>query len=266
MLALLASGSCASAVDRGEAFLEADNLVGAEQEFRAALLDDPEDPRALYGLGWTYHLAGESGPAQDAFTQLVRFHPDNALGHRGLGSVRMARGDLPGAREALQTAVKLAPDDVRAGQSLALLELNAGDPTEALARIDAVVAREPQSSELLQTRAMILLRSGDAAAALAWSDKALDAATTPRQRATAGITRARAIMTESDGRVDADHCDGAPAVYAWLQAADTQLDVVELTGVHGMETSEARHEIRRRRGYVSGVCPAKGTSTASNPG
>ena len=250
--------ACTGDVGRGEAALAQDDFVGAEQAFRAALLDDPADADALYGLGWTFYMAGEHAAADDAFQQLVRLHADSSLGYRGLGSVAASRGDLKAARKHLEDALARAPDDARTLQSLALVDMREGDYEQALRRVDQLLQGDPRSSELLQTRAAILLRSGRWEEALAAADAALAAAEPGRPEATARLTRAHALMAASDGRVSRDNCiDTAAPVLSWLEAADRELDQCQAAGIHAAEIADARRDVGRRRAFVYAACPAR---------
>ncbi len=251
--------ACTSAVDRGEEALGRDDFVGAEREFRAALESDPTDAQALYGLGWTFYMAGEQPAANDAFEQLVRAHPESPLGHRGLGSVAATRGDVPAARKHLEAALALAPGDARTLQSLALLDMREGKYDDALSRLDIILAQEPSSPVAHQTRAAVLLRASRPEEALAAADAAVSNATTPRERATAQLTRSHALMATSDGRIGRDNCSDAVAVRAWLDEADAELDRAQAAGIHALEVADARREVRRRRAYLDATCPAGAT-------
>ncbi len=254
ILALLLA--CSSAVERGEEALSHDDFVGAEREFRAALEADPADAQALYGLGWTFYMAGEQPAAEDAFVQLTRAHPESLLGHRGLGSVAAARGDVPAARKHFEAALVLAPTDARTVQSVALLDMREGKYDAAVSRLDALLALEPEDTVAHQTKAAVLLRASRPEDALAAADRAVSSAGTPRERATAQLTRAHALMASSDGRVGRDNCGDAGPVRAWLLEADAELDRAQAAGIHALEVADARREVRRRRAYLDASCPA----------
>ena len=263
MTALWASlfllGACGGPLLRGEAALVADDLLTAEESFRAVLAASPDDADALYGLGWTFHLAGEEDAALDAFTRLARLHPERASGFRGLASVRLAKGDLPGAREQLTRAHAVAADDVAVMQSWVILELASGDAKAALERADAAVRMHPDRSPLQQARAAALLTAGRASEAREVAAAAVAAASGGRELAAARITWVDSVLRESDGRVDADRCaETSPAVVGWLDAADSVLDHVESSGVHRGQVLEVRKQVRRRRGYIEDLCTRGG--------
>mgnify|MGYP003394525742 CR=1 FL=1 len=250
--------ACQSAMDRGELALQRGDLLTAEQEFRAALADNPDNPEAIYGVGWTFHLAGERGAARDAFEQLAARFPESALGYRGLGSVLMAQGEFGAARTQFTLALQRVPNDTRTTQSFALLELAEGRTEDALRRIDSAIAVEPDSSELHQTRSAILLQMSRTDEALAAIESASQLADTPRAISSVEITRAKIIIGHASARVDGQHCDGVSAVLAWLDQADRTLDVAQATGVNSDQVATTRADLRRRRGFVEDACTGKG--------
>lgn len=257
LLFLLAA--CAGNVDRGEAALAADDLLAAEDAFRAALDANPDDPDALYGLGWTFHLAGEEDAALDAFARLSRLHPSRADGYRGVASVLLGRGDLPGARAQLVLAESAAADDAALMQSWVILELASGDAAAALARADAGIARHPDVSPLLQARSAALLTAGKPAEAREAAERAVAVAEPGRELVAAWITWVDAVLRESDGRLDPENCAATSApVVAWLDAADDVLDRAEAAGVHRSKVVEARRQVRRRRAFVEDACSGVG--------
>ena len=247
--------SCSTAVERGDAALERDDLLSAEREFRIALDAAPDDPDALYGLGWTFHQAQETGPARDAFARLVKVHPALPQGYRGLGSLFASEGNLPAARVQLELALGVAPDDPAANQSLALVELGESKPADALARLERAAAAHPDRSELDHTRAVALLALGRAEDALAAAEVAVQRATSPRGLTAARITWVEAALQTSDDRIDPAACpETAPPVRAWLDAADHVLDEAEASGALRQITADMRRQVRRRRAFVEDTC------------
>ena len=257
MIALVLLFACEGPVERGNRALQEDDLLRAEREFRAALDGDPTDAEALSGLGWTFHQAGEDGPARDAFLSLIASHPELPGGYRGVGNLLLSQGQLPGAREQLKKAVELAPEDPAANQSMALLELAEGKPADALARVEALLGADVDQGELQQTRAVALIRLERPAEARTAAQLAVNSAAGPRALAAARITWVQAVLTESDGRVDGDRCgETAGPVRAWLDAADHVLDQVEAEGALRSTELDMRKQVRRRRAFIEDECPS----------
>ena len=230
MLALALAGCARFDAREAQSALDRGDLVQAEAAWRRALDRDPEREDALYGLGWTLHLAGERELARAAFEQLDRAHPTSPLGQRGLGSVALSERNVALARSRFEEALRRAPGDPAVRQSLALLALTTGDTAIALAQLDARAATDTA-----------LVHAADAA---------------PRVRAQVGVVRARTLLAATAGRVRDDDCDGtAPPVLTWLDAADRALDEVEAGGVVVPELYGIRRAVRRQRLRVRELCP-----------
>lgn len=257
MIALLALLlACHGDRARADAALARGDLAEAETRYRAALDADPESVDALYGLAWTWHLAGRADLAREGFEQLVRAHPDSALGYKGLGSVAMSEGNGPLARARFEEALTRAPDDVAIRHSLGLLDLSLGEPARALATFDVLITAAPDRAELHIARAAALLALDRDEEALDASARAIAAEGGPRVKAQARVTRARALLAASAGRVDAKDCAGtARSVYAWLAEADRELDEAQAGAGLVPELTEVRRLVRRRRGAVDDACP-----------
>jgi tetratricopeptide (TPR) repeat protein len=258
ILAVALAGCARFDAREAQAALDRGDLVQAEAAWRRALDRDPEREDALYGLGWTLHLAGERELARGAFEQLDRAHPTSPLGQRGLGSVALSERNVVLARSRFEEALRRAPGDPAVRQSLALLALTTGDTATALAQLDTLVQEFPDRAELHLARAEALVAQKRFDEARAATDTALvhaaDAA--PRVRAQVGVVRARTLLAATAGRVQDDDCDGtAPPVLTWLDAADRALDEVEAGGVVVPELYGIRRAVRRQRLRVRELCP-----------
>ncbi len=247
--------ACAGPVERGEAALAKDDLFSAEKEFRQALDADPQNSDALYGLGWTFHKAGDRDAARDAFAQFVRLHPELPAGYRGLGSVLAGEGNLAGARDALSKALERAPQDAGANQSLALVDLAEGKAADSLARLDVLAQAGVQTSELSQARAAALVQLGRTQEAMEVAGESIVSADSTIALASARLTWVEAMLQHSDARRDPDRCGIiVPALDAWYDAADHVLDQVQASGALRAPVVDARREVRRRRGWLEDAC------------
>jgi predicted Zn-dependent protease len=231
-------------------------LAEAEQEWRAVLALEPGRAEALYGLGWTLHLAGKPELAREAFQQCVDANPADHLGYKGLGSVAMGEGNTALARRRFEEALARAPGDPAVRHSLALLDLAQGNPTAAVTAFESLIQEDPDRAVFRQGLAEALLAAGRPAEALDAATAAAGASTDDRTRALSELTRARAILASLAGRVDPTDCAGtAPPVYTWLEEADRALDQVEAAGVPVPEVLGTRRSVRQRRGWVDDTCP-----------
>ncbi|MES2642565.1 MAG: tetratricopeptide repeat protein [Myxococcota bacterium] len=257
--------SVARRVAAAQHALDRSDLVAAEAAWRAVLADDPGRADALYGLGWTLHLAAETDAAREAFQQCVEAHPQSPLGYKGLGSVAMAEGNPTLARRRFEEALARAPGDVAVRHSLGLLDLSSGAADAAVTTFTALATEHPERAAFQQAL-------GEALVVVGRPEEALEAATRAvalaedddRGRALAQLTRARAILAATGGRVDPADCGGtAPPVYTWLVEADRALDDAEATGVPLPELVSARRAVRQRRGGVDDECPGERVSAES---
>lgn len=243
-------------LDAGHAALERGDLPTAEAAWRRALDRDPANADALYGIGWTWHLAGQKDAARGAFQQLVTLHPESPLGYKGLGSVALAEGNPGVARQRFEEALTRAPGDPAIRQSLALADLAAGDAATALPLFEALVAEDPGRIEAQTARAEALLALGREQEAVDAARAAVALDPGGRAEVVARITLARALVAATRDRVaPADCATTAPPIYAWLEEADRVLDEAEATGIRAPDLPETRRAVLRRRGAIDDLCP-----------
>jgi tetratricopeptide (TPR) repeat protein len=258
MIWLLACTGCGIAgnLETGKEALQRGDLVTAEAAWRAVLDKEPTHPEALYGLGWTWHLAGSEDAATEVFQRCIELHPELASCYRGLGSVAMAEGNLGAAKAKFEQALKLTPQDISIRHSLGLLELARGNGKAALEIFDALIAEAPERAELHQARAEALLSLKRSQEAVEAANKAVALAKEPRAKALALMTRSRALVVATVGREDRSRCqETAPPIYVWLEEAEKSLDEAIALGVPVPELTDARRSIQRRRGALDDLCP-----------
>lgn len=259
----LIMGSLRGDLREGEAAIAAGRPDLAEAAFRRALTRDPNNERAMYGIGWAWHMAGEEDEAREAFSLLAEVHPDSPLGYKGIGSVWMAQGNAKEARASFEVALAKAgdgPDALKIEDSLALLALSGRDGAAALAAFDALLLRDADRAEFHWGRAEALLLLNRGEEAMTEADEAVRCAegTGARLQGMALITRARTLLEVSGGRVDAASCvQTAPPVYAWLAQADRDLDQAQALGMDLPSIQGVRRTVLDRRGKVDDACPGQ---------
>lgn len=249
-------------LEEGERAVASGRPDRAEAAFRRVLSADPNNELAMYGIGWAWHLGGQDDQAREAFNLLRQIHPDSPLSYKGLGSVWMGEGNTKEARRSFEQALKLAVnlpdyDTVAIENSLALVDLSSRDGDAALAAYDALVQKNPERPEFHLGRAEAMLMLGRNDEARAASDDAVTRS--PDEGvvlANSLVTRARALLAASGGRVNSSDCKNtATPVYTWLNAADHDLDRAESLGVAVPSIPNVRRSIRERRGGVDDACP-----------
>jgi len=97
----------------GEAILQdsrqAPALTDAENEFRAALAENPADAHAEYRLGTICSLRRDYKTAIEYYLRALQIQPDNVYAHQELGAAYIKIGEPEKALEQLLTATRLDP-------------------------------------------------------------------------------------------------------------------------------------------------------------
>lgn len=261
-------GACSTNwyLDRGEDAVHAMDLVQAERAFRSALAREPDNPQALYGLGWTYHIAGHGDEAREAFERCIQVAPESELGFKGLGSIALAQGNLDVAQGRFDQALQLAPTDPSVRNSLALLHIRAERYEQALEVYSTLEAEGLLAPEGAIGQAEALLRLDRLDEALATVESALDkGAPSPRQATLLHTLRARVLHASTTGRLDDQRCaETAPALLAWLDEADRSLDMAEALELDLESLLAVRREVHQRRKLVLGRCPEQRVSAVGD--
>ncbi|RED11094.1 tetratricopeptide repeat protein [Pontivivens insulae] len=114
-------------VDRGEAALEADDLILAVEHFTAAIDHAPGHAQAWNGRATTFYLQGEYALALSDIRMVLALNPQHFGALTGLGFTLEAMGDFVRAEEALRYAQDVNPHSESVVEALERLELlNAG--------------------------------------------------------------------------------------------------------------------------------------------
>lgn len=142
----------------GEAMLSngknADSTKSAEEEFRAELAIDPENPDALFQLGQIAYEHNDIDGAAKLFNESLNSRPSFPEAHVALAKICSDRNHDAEAIAHLETAIALAPGDRTAHYRLAQLYKKAGDSVKADQQFE--LARKLAASE---NRAMPLSES-----------------------------------------------------------------------------------------------------------
>lgn len=257
LLALMLACGSSWQIDRAEQALRGGDLVAAESRYRRVLDAEPDNVAALYGVGWVYHLSGDTDRAREFFKRCVRVAPSDYRGYRGLGSIAMAEGNVLSAEEQLKRALELAPDEPRVLGSLGLLYLSSDREDEALALLQRARDADPSRGESGYNLAEAQLRLGRPDEALNTIEDALNARIEEeRFRGLLLELRARALVSTTAGRVDPTRCaETAPPVLAWLDRADRALDQAAALNVNLPNLPATRRLVHRRRSAVTEQCP-----------
>ncbi len=241
---------------RGQQAIVQMDLPRAEKAFRSALAREPDNVDALYGLGWTYHLAGYGEEARDTFDRCVQIAPDRALGYKGLGSVALVAGNLVVAKERFEQALQRSPADPAILNSLALLHMRAERVEEALAIYEGLEPGAADPAELATGHAEALLRLDRLEEARALVEDALESE--PESVRTKGLLlmlHARVLLASTAGRLDSSRCEQTLApLLAWLVQAERSLDRAELLSLVPPDLDQVRGQVRQRQRALDRIC------------
>jgi len=143
------------------------DLIKAEQEFKAAVKLQPGSEEAVTMLAYLYNDEGDSKRAAQVLTDVAA--PDRtAKLYSALGYTYEQQHDYPKAIDAYRNAVKLDDDNLEARRGLAQNLLNDNQSDAALEQFRAIVDADPHDAPSYLRMAEIYRRTGN-------FDKALEA-------------------------------------------------------------------------------------------
>jgi len=100
--------------------------------YRKALLIDPRNPEALFGLGLTLHDVGDLEQAYSYLEQARRYRPRDARILTHLGLVLFKLGNLAAAQDRIAQAIRLDPKAADAWNNLGVIQRKLGRIAEAV--------------------------------------------------------------------------------------------------------------------------------------
>lgn len=123
------------------------NPVGGNwhPEFEQAVRDNPDNVKALDGLGYIYCCQGRFGEAVEAYQAAVRIDPDSAIAQFGLAEVFRKQHRNDDAIDQYSLALKLDPNLANAHYELAALYGAKHDDADAISQLQETVRLEPDS-------------------------------------------------------------------------------------------------------------------------
>ena len=210
----------ANALDASGRFDEAIGL------YRRILQVQPNDAKAHYNLGKTFHAQGALHKAETHYRKALSIEP-RAESHDGLAHVLHLNGNLSAAIDHYRAALKIDPGRARTRHNFAVLLYRSGHVGEALEELATASLRKPDWSEPLNVQAWILATHPD------------DAVRNPRR----ALSLARSACALSAHR-DATDLDTLAAALA----ADGQFNDAVETARQALAMAEQgmAHDIRRR--------------------
>lgn len=139
---------------RAEGFWHTGDKFKANEAFRLAVKQHPEDPRLRVRWGLLYFEQDQPGDATDLFGEALAIDKQYAPALLGLAKVYSRNFDRRGP-EMAASAVKADPKSAAAQAMVAQLALEDNNPKKALEEAEKALALDPESLEALSVRAAI---------------------------------------------------------------------------------------------------------------
>ncbi|HKY34033.1 MAG TPA: tetratricopeptide repeat protein [Candidatus Polarisedimenticolia bacterium] len=128
--------------------------------YELVLMERPDDPRVLLGLGRVAMKTGRVERAEPALRRAVQIQPRSAAAHVGLGLLLARKGEAAAAREALERALGIEPDNAEALFGLGYLEHQERRREEAERHLRAALRRQPDHAPARAILALVLSETG----------------------------------------------------------------------------------------------------------
>jgi tetratricopeptide (TPR) repeat protein len=130
----------------GDLFIDAEEPVPAEAEYRLALAADVNSAAVRTRLAEALRLQGRFAEATTELREVLRIDPTYAQAHSDLGMILRAEDKIPDAIAAYREAIRLNPRSTDAYNGLAITLAGAKQLEESLAAFQAIVEIDPDST------------------------------------------------------------------------------------------------------------------------
>jgi Flp pilus assembly protein TadD len=182
--------------DQGVALENKKLYTQAEQEYRAALQLEPDNPKLHFALGnILLHEQNGLELAASEYRTATRLQPDYADAHVNLGFALMKKGDLDGAIAEYRTAIRLQPGHAVAHANLGLALEKQGDRQAALEQLHTANLLDPTNSTISQQYERVLRLTPVSPAGGVTQSKGIK----PAETIAAGSTEAKLSQNTSRG-------------------------------------------------------------------
>jgi tetratricopeptide (TPR) repeat protein len=158
-LQALAAGSD-QLVRRGLEAATAGDRKTAEERFRKAVQEDPENVAARYNLAVVLARVGKTEEALRVYREILELDPRNSQVLFNLGNLLAEKGEMASAIGHYRDALDIAPDFKQARFNLAAALSKRGSWAEASAEYEAVFRADPEFASVRFYRAVALERTG----------------------------------------------------------------------------------------------------------
>jgi tetratricopeptide (TPR) repeat protein len=153
----------------GDLFVDAEDPVAAEAEYRRAIANGRSDAAVRIKLAEALRLQGKFEESTTELRDVIRATPDHAQAHSDLAMILRAEGNVAEAEAEYREAIRLDPRNADAHNGLAITYAGSKRPDEAVKEFEAIIAIDPDSTIGYYNLATVLAnldRDIEAAAAL----------------------------------------------------------------------------------------------------
>ncbi len=157
----------------GQAYAEKGDLEKATENYKKAIMMDPNNPEAHYNLGNAYLSQDRLMEAAGEYQKAIKAKPNYAKAYSNLGVVLLSIGRDDEAIEKYRRAAELDPNNVEAKFNLGTTLAEKGLLDEAVENLQKVVERLPENTVARCRFADVLVRQGRIERAIAEYEQVL---------------------------------------------------------------------------------------------
>jgi len=126
--------------------MDSSNPVQQIQFLRTLLNENPDDERALMGLGNASLMIRRFDDAAPLYERLLELNPQHLDARANLASIKLEQGDVDEARNLLEENLKLSPDDGATLFNLGVVYIELKDHLQAVKTWEQWLATNPDSA------------------------------------------------------------------------------------------------------------------------
>jgi len=160
-------------VAHGAEFEQKGQYAESEQEYRAALLLNPQDADVYISLSYVLRKQGKLDDSEAAAREAVRLSPSNDNAHASLGLALSAKGDRDGEIKEVRESLRLNPNVAEIHNLLGVALIGKGDTDGAIAEYREAIRINPDFSLAHNDLGDALRQKGDNDGAIAEFREAL---------------------------------------------------------------------------------------------
>lgn len=136
-------------------------LVQAEELYQKVLANEPNNARALSGLGFVANLKKDTAKAQEYYKKVLALEPSNTTANQSLGAIAKDSGDFASAQNYFEKVLTIEPENVTVLILQAEILRGESKFEEAIAQLMFVLRIDENNSKALLDLYEIYQAKGD---------------------------------------------------------------------------------------------------------